>query len=56
MTRLARSTVSVAERLEHALHPLVSFAILPLFALANAGVVIDAKISRHPVPAPSWRA
>ena len=26
------------QRLEHALHPWVSFAIMPLFALANAGV------------------
>src|ERR687890_1582868 len=25
-------------RMEHALHPLVAFAIIPLFALANAGV------------------
>ncbi len=31
-----------AERLEHVLHPLVSFAVVPLFALANAGIVIDA--------------
>jgi len=28
-------------RLEHTLHPLTSFFILPLFALANAGVQID---------------
>ena len=27
-------------RLEHTLHPWVAFAIMPLFALANAGVVI----------------
>ena len=27
-------------RLEHALHPLVAFVILPLFALANAGVSV----------------
>lgn len=29
---------SVAERLEYALHPWTSYAIIPLFALANAGV------------------
>ncbi|NLN32385.1 MAG: Na+/H+ antiporter NhaA [Flavobacteriaceae bacterium] len=30
------------QRLEHAMHPLVSFLIIPIFALANAGVrVID---------------
>ncbi|NDV19643.1 Na+/H+ antiporter NhaA [Pseudodesulfovibrio sp. JC047] len=27
------------QRLEHGLHPLVDFAVMPLFALANAGVV-----------------
>ncbi len=29
------------QRLEHALHPVVSFAVLPLFALSNAGVTLD---------------
>ena len=29
------------QRLEHALHPWVAFVIMPLFALANAGVVLD---------------
>jgi len=42
MTRLARTTVSPAERIEHLLHPWTSFAVVPLFALANAGVVIKA--------------
>ena len=28
-------------RLEHRLHPWVAFAIMPIFALANAGLVID---------------
>ena len=40
LTRLARTTVSPAERLEHLLHPWTSFIIVPLFALANAGVQI----------------
>jgi NhaA family Na+:H+ antiporter len=31
----------VIEQLEHALHPWSSFFIVPVFALANAGVVID---------------
>ncbi|MBI4486887.1 MAG: Na+/H+ antiporter NhaA, partial [Acidobacteria bacterium] len=35
-----------AERLEHALHPWVAFVIVPLFALANAGVAIDATALR----------
>jgi Na+:H+ antiporter, NhaA family len=31
---------SPAARLEHALHPWVAYGVMPLFALANAGVVI----------------
>jgi NhaA family Na+:H+ antiporter len=31
--------------LEHALHPWVVFAIMPLFALANAGVPLGASIA-----------
>ena len=40
MTKLARHAVSPAERIAHLLHPWTSFLIVPLFALANAGVVI----------------
>ena len=42
MTRLARHSVSPAERIAHLLHPWSSFFIVPLFALANAGVSIKA--------------
>lgn len=35
-----REAVSPAERLLHLLHPWVAFAIMPLFALANAGVSV----------------
>jgi len=31
----------VLERLEHGLHPVSSFVIVPLFALANAGIVLS---------------
>ena len=34
-------TVPVTERLENLLHPLTGFVILPIFALANAGIVIS---------------
>ncbi|HYI45684.1 MAG TPA: Na+/H+ antiporter NhaA [Actinomycetota bacterium] len=34
----ANEVVSVAERLEHLLHPWTSFLVIPLFALANAGL------------------
>ena len=37
----AQEVVSVAERLEHVLHPYSSFLIIPVFALANAGVQMD---------------
>ncbi|MDQ3784406.1 MAG: Na+/H+ antiporter NhaA [Actinomycetota bacterium] len=36
--------LSPAERLEHSLHPWTSFGIIPLFALANAGVALDADV------------
>ena len=35
-----REAVSPTERLIHALHPFVAFLIMPVFALANAGVVL----------------
>ena len=37
-----RESVSVVEWLEHMLHPWTSFVIVPLFALANAGLPISA--------------
>jgi NhaA family Na+:H+ antiporter len=37
----ATESVSPLERLEHGLHPWVSFGIMPLFALANAGVAVS---------------
>jgi Na+:H+ antiporter, NhaA family len=48
----ARGEAGVADRLERSLRPWVTFAILPLFALANAGVPlhgIDAALLAHPV-------
>jgi NhaA family Na+:H+ antiporter len=35
-----REAVSPVERLIHALHPWVAFVVMPIFALANAGVVL----------------
>jgi Na+:H+ antiporter, NhaA family len=37
----AREAVSVVEWLEHQLHPWTSFVVLPLFALANAGISLS---------------
>ncbi|QJW98115.1 Na+/H+ antiporter NhaA [Frigoriglobus tundricola] len=45
----AQESVSPLERLEHALHPWVGFAIMPLFALANAGVHVELSAITEPV-------
>jgi NhaA family Na+:H+ antiporter len=45
----ARETLSPVERLEIALHPWVSFAIMPLFAFANAGVSLSMDNLGDPV-------
>jgi NhaA family Na+:H+ antiporter len=41
LSRLARNSVSLVERLEGLVHPLSSYGVVPVFALANAGVVIE---------------
>jgi NhaA family Na+:H+ antiporter len=41
LTAVARDSVSPADRVQHLLHPVSSFLIVPVFALANAGVVIE---------------
>jgi NhaA family Na+:H+ antiporter len=45
----ARDALSPLERLETELHPWVGFVIMPLFALANAGVALDFKVLYEPV-------
>ena len=45
----AREILSPLERLETALHPWVSFVIMPLFALTNAGVSINLTDFGEPV-------
>jgi Na+:H+ antiporter, NhaA family len=45
----ARETVAPLHRLEAGLHPWVAFGIMPLFALANAGVKIDPAGITNPV-------
>jgi len=45
----ARETVSPGEYLENLLHPWVGFGVMPLFALANAGVAVDLRDFGHPV-------
>ena len=53
--RGVRSVVSPNERLQLALHPWTSYAVVPVFALANAGVPLDgASLSRALVSPVSW--
>lgn len=41
--RISNASISPLQRLEHALHPIVVYLVMPIFALANAGVVIDSN-------------
>jgi NhaA family Na+:H+ antiporter len=44
---IARRSVSVLGWLEHVLHPWSSLVIVPVFALANAGISITSETVRH---------
>ena len=45
-----REAISPAERLQHSIHPWVAFGVMPLFALANAGVPLGgADLSGDPL-------
>lgn len=46
----ARETVAPLQRLEDRLHPWVGFVVMPVFALANAGVALNFGGLAHPVP------
>jgi NhaA family Na+:H+ antiporter len=53
--QMARSSVSTVEWLEHQLHPATSYVIVPLFALANAGITISTSALRHTLHSPiTW--
>ncbi|HEY5662836.1 MAG TPA: Na+/H+ antiporter NhaA [Ilumatobacter sp.] len=43
IARQAKWTVSIVEWLEHRLHPWSAFVVVPIFALANAGIKIPAS-------------
>jgi NhaA family Na+:H+ antiporter len=54
-TDIARGSVSVVEWLEHVLHPWTSYAIIPLFALANTGMVLSVDIVEAALRSPiTW--
>jgi NhaA family Na+:H+ antiporter len=48
-TRAARESVSPLEYLERLLHPWVSFVVMPVFALASAGVAFHPRDITEPV-------
>ncbi len=50
--RLSGETEGPLERLERQVHPWVSFAILPLFALANAGIIFSTDTISTAVESP----
>jgi Na+/H+ antiporter NhaA len=46
------SAISPNERLQYRLHPWTSYVIVPLFALANAGIHVDGDLISHAVTSP----
>ena len=50
--RSVTSAISANDRLQYELHPWVSYAVLPLFALANAGVHITTGLLEDAVSSP----
>jgi len=52
LEELSRESQPVLDRIEHALHPWTSFAIVPVFALANAGVELGGGAVRDAASSP----
>jgi Na+/H+ antiporter NhaA len=50
--RSLTAAISANERLQYRLHPWTSFVVVPLFALANAGIHIDGGLLRDAVGSP----
>src|ERR671910_881426 len=51
-SRTLALTISPNERLQHLFHPWTSFVIVPLFALANAGVELEGEVLRDAASEP----
>jgi NhaA family Na+:H+ antiporter len=49
LARAARESISPQRRLENAVHPWSAFVVLPLFALANAGVPVSTANIYEPI-------
>ena len=52
ISKQANEVVSVAERLEYLFHPWSSFVVIPVFALANAGLVLTSESIRDALTSP----
>ncbi len=56
LARLAQlgvlSAISLNERLQYDLHPWTSYVVVPLFALANAGIHVTGSLLEHAVSSP----
>ena len=52
LAALSREAVSPLARAEHLLHPWTSYVVIPLFALANAGVALNGPALRDAVTSP----
>jgi Na+/H+ antiporter NhaA len=51
-TQSVLGAISPNERLQYALHPWTGFVIVPVFALANAGIHVTGTLLRHAVTSP----
>lgn len=51
-SRTLATAISPNERLQHLFHPWANYLIVPLFALANAGLVINADVLREAATSP----
>jgi NhaA family Na+:H+ antiporter len=43
--KISTDAIPPLQRLEHSLHPLVAFVVMPIFALSNAGVTLSGDIT-----------
>ena len=39
--RYSKAAMTPLQRLEHGMHPLVAYVVMPIFALANAGITFS---------------
>jgi Na+/H+ antiporter NhaA len=55
VTRSLRESLSINERIDNGWRPYIAFGVLPLFALANAGVKLDGQTLMEALTSPiSW--